>query len=147
MSYATNADLQQRLGTTLYTQLTDDTGSGVPDENKATEARLGAEGEMDSYFARRYAVPVAIGGRPELTGVLRSIALDLAEYRLRCRRPPVDAEARRRQEAAVTWLRRVAAGEALLPSSTTLTPNVASGLIAATAGGPRRLTADEMDDL
>ena len=38
MAYATNADVEQRLGTQLLIQLTDDSNSGAPDQNKVTEA-------------------------------------------------------------------------------------------------------------
>ena len=70
MSYITNTDIQTRLGTTLYVQLADDTGSGSADPNIVNEARLGAEGEANSYLARRYAVPVNLTAHPELTELL-----------------------------------------------------------------------------
>ncbi len=87
MPYVTNADIEERLGTLAYVQLTDDTGSGAADLDKVNEARLGAEGEVDSYLAARYAVPVDLVAHPELSAVLRTFVLDLVEYRLRNRRP------------------------------------------------------------
>ena len=48
MSYITNSDIELRLGTSRYIQLTDDTGSGSADTNIVDEARQGAEGEVDS---------------------------------------------------------------------------------------------------
>ena len=66
MSYATNSDIESRLGNTLYVQLTDDVGSGSADEEKVSEARLAAEGEVNSYLGRRYAVPVDLTNHAEL---------------------------------------------------------------------------------
>jgi phage gp36-like protein len=144
--YASNDDLQMRLGAALYLELTDD-GTGTPDEEKATEARAGAEGEIDSYLARRYAVPVDTVAHPGAAGVLRSVTLDLAEFRLRSRKPPVPDDARRKKDAAILWLQRVASGAATLPSATEPPHNPAQGVVGAVVGGPRVLTPQELADL
>ena len=45
MSYITNVDIEERLGTALYTQLTDDTGTGSADTDVVDSSRDEAEGE------------------------------------------------------------------------------------------------------
>ncbi len=147
MSYATNADVEERLGSAAYVQLTDDTGSGSADEDKVTEARLAAEGEVNSYLGRRYAVPVNVTGDEELAGVLKSVALDLVEYRLHARRPPVPEETRRKRDSAVRWLLRAASGEVVLPAGSELPTNPAGGITGEVTGSARVMSREELDDL
>jgi phage gp36-like protein len=147
MSYASNADIEERLGSVSYVQLTDDTGSGSADEDKVTEARLGAEGEVDSYLGRRYAVPIDVTSHAELASLLRSITLDLAEHRLRSRRPPVPEDVRRRRESAVQWLQRAASGEVVLPASSEVAGNPATGVSGEVTGSPRVMSREELEDL
>ncbi len=147
MGYITNADIEERLGTSTYIQLTDDVGTGTADEDKVNEARLGAEGEVNSYLSRRVAVPVDLASRPELAGALRSIVLDLVEYRLRGRRPPVPSGVSRRRDEAVQWLERVAAGEVLLPAQAEMATNSAAGAMTASTGSMRAMTRETLRDL
>jgi phage gp36-like protein len=144
MAYITNADIQERLGDDAYVQLTDDDGDGQADVGVVDEARLGAEGELNSYLARRYQVPIDLTVHPELVDVLASFALDLAEYRLRARRPPIPKDAEKRRAQAVEWLRRVADGSLDLPSATPVASNTTRGAPGATAGEERLLTRDEL---
>jgi len=64
-------------------QLTDDDGNGLADSGVVDEARLAAEGEVNSHLARRYQVPINLSEHSELAALLASITLDLVEYRLR----------------------------------------------------------------
>jgi phage gp36-like protein len=146
MGYITNADIEERLGTAAYVQLTDDDGNGVADVGVVDEARLGAEGEVNSYLGRRYSVPVSLTTHPDLADVLASFTLDLAEYRLRLRRPPVPDDARRRRDQAIEWFTRVAEGRIDLPSAVGVAASTARGTIAATTGEKRLLTRDELAD-
>jgi len=145
MAYITNADIELRLGGDAYVQLTDDDGGGVADEEVVNEARLGAEGEVDSYLARRFAVPVDVLAHPELKGVLASLCLDLAEYRLRARRPPVAEDVVRRRQEAVAWLEAVAGGRIELPA-VSAPAGPARGLSAGVVGNERILSRDELSD-
>jgi phage gp36-like protein len=147
MAYISNADIERRLGHLLYVQLTDDAGRGSADEAVVAEARLGAEGEVDSYLGRRYAVPVDLVAHPELGDMLRSVALDLAEYRLHARRPAAPAEVKSKREAAVRWLQRIAVGEAVLPSMEEMGANHAMGFAGQAIGSERVLTREEMEEL
>ena len=147
MSYVSNSDIEERLGTSVYVQLTDDSGSGSADLDKVNESRLGAEGEVNSYLGRRYAVPVDTSGAEELAAVLKSITLDLIEYRLHSRRPPVAQEIRHKREAAVKWLGQVASGEVVLPASSELAGNTAGGITGEVTGSERIMSREELEDL
>lgn len=147
MSYATNADIEERLGTATYIELTDDTGTGVADEDKVTEARLAAEAEIDSYVGRRCAVPIDVGGQPALAAMLKRLTLDLAEYRLRARRLPVPEDVRLQRDAVVLWLARLAKGELVLPTTMELPLNAANGSVGIASGEERRLTGDGWEDV
>ncbi len=146
MAYINNADIEQRLGSGAYVQLTDDDQDGSADVGVVDEARLGAEGEVNGYLARRYQVPIDLTAHPELAAVLASITLDVAEYRLRLRRPPVSEDARRRFLQTIEWLGRVADGKADLPSEGAVAASAARGTVAATTGEGRVLTRDELSD-
>ncbi|MCO6437851.1 MAG: DUF1320 family protein [Phycisphaerae bacterium] len=144
MSYITNAMIEQRLGHAAYVQLGDDDGDGVADTPVVDEVRLAAEGEVNSRLALRYAVPIDTTGRPELAGLLASITLDIAEYRLRVRRPPVPEAAERLYAQAVAWLTDVAKGAFSLPVGGLPGPN-ATGDISASLGEERIFTREELD--
>jgi len=147
MSYITNSDIEAWLGTESYIELTDDAGSGSADTAKVDEARLGAEGEANSYLATRYEVPVDIASEPEVEAVLRSFVLDLAAYRLHSRRPPVPEDIVRRREEAVTWLGRVASGVVQMPAAVTPRENPALGSLGQAEGPLRVMTRESMEDL
>lgn len=144
MPYITNTDIQTRLGASAYVQLTDDAGTGNANEAVVDEARLGAEGQLDAYLARRYAVPIDLTQHAELSGLLRSIALDLAEHRLRLRRPPIPQEATSRRDAAVTWLLQVALGQINLPAVTTPATSPLGDITPRVTGAERVFTRDEL---
>src|SRR3990172_7468712 len=135
MSYITNADIEERVGSVAYVQLADDDGNGVADVGVVDEARLGAEGEDNSYLGRRYAVPINLTTHPDLADVLSSFTLDVVGYRLGLGRPPVPEDARRRRDQAIEWLTRVADGRIELPSAVGVAASMARGMIGATTGG------------
>ncbi|MCB9849133.1 MAG: DUF1320 family protein [Phycisphaerales bacterium] len=147
MAYITTEDIALRLGPSGYVQLTDDAGTGNANEAVVDAERLAAEGEVDSYLARRYRVPIDLSRHGELAGLLAAVALDLAEYRLHARRPPVPADVHERQRAALTWLSRVASGEVVLPSVAQVAGNSATGAVAATIGEAAVLSRDELAGL
>ena len=145
MPYVTNNDIETRLGTERYVQLTDDSGTGSANQAVVGEAREGAEREVDSYLARRYAVPLDVSANTELAGLLTTIVLDLVEFRLHARRPPVRADVTVKRDAAVKWLTRAAAGTVEPPSATPLAANPATGFRAATTGDDRVLSREELE--
>ena len=144
MSYIINSDVELRLGTARYVQLTDDAGTGSANTAVVDEARLGAEGIVNSYLAQRYAVPIDLNTHPQVAAVLKSTTLDLVEYRLHARRRQVPVDVIAKRDAATAWLQRVARGETALPSVAPISPNAAAGLRAATTGEDRLLSRDEL---
>jgi phage gp36-like protein len=125
-------------------QLADDDGDAVADAAVVDEAREGAEGEVNTYLAPRYRVPIDLGVYPELSGLIKAVVLDVAEFRLRTRRPPVAEDARRRYEQTVEWLKRIADGVVVLPALTQLASPTNRGLHAAVRGETRVLSHDEL---
>ena len=146
MAYISNSDIQTRLGGAVYVQLTDDTGSGSANEAVVDEARAAAEGEVDAYLARRFAVPIDLSSHPELAGILKSISLDLAEYRLRLRRPPLAQEADDRRKHAMAWLQKVAATEIDLPAASAPARSADAATKAQATGNQRVLDREEFSD-
>jgi len=147
MSYVSNADIEKRVGPAAYVQLTDDEGTGSANEDRVDEARLGAEGEVDSYLARRHAVPVDLSGHPQVQAVLVGFVLDLAVYRLHARRPPVPQDAVRRREEAVRWLQRVAEGQVHLPAADVVEANPAGGVVAEARSAERKFDRSGLERL
>lgn len=147
MGYITNSDISERLGSATLVQLADDDGNGVADTGIIDEARLGAEAEVNSYLAARYAVPINLSVHPELSDMLASLTLDLAEDRLRSRRPPVSADFVRRFTESREWLRRLADGTVELPSIAGVAASASRGTIAMAIGEDRFLNRDELSDL
>ena len=143
MSYLTNTDIENRVGTAAYVQLTDDDGDNQADTVVVDEVRLGAEGEVNSYLARRFAVPIDLTVYPELSDLLKSITLDLVEMRLRARRPPVPDATLRSHGDALAWLRGVAEGAIALPSASPISPTGLQGPAILTSGEERILSHDE----
>jgi phage gp36-like protein len=147
MSYITNTDIENFLGTLVYVQLTDDTGTGSADTTKVSQARLGAEGEVNSYLATRYQVPVNITGESETGEVIKTFALSLAAYRLHSRRSPVPTDIIRRHDEALAWLSRVAAGIVQLPSTVALPITTSVGLVTDSQISSRTMTRSELEDV
>lgn len=147
MTYVTNEDIEARLGTLAYVQLTDDAGTGSADTDKVDEARLGAEGEVNSYLARRYAVPLSLSGESELAAVLKSVVLDLVSYRLHGRRPPIPADVVRRRAEAVAWLAQAASGLIELPLVNAPPGATAQGIVGRAEGPARLMTRESMENL
>jgi phage gp36-like protein len=145
MSYSSNSDIQTRLGS-KYVSLTDDSSPGMADETRVTQARQFAEAEVDSYLARRYAVPVDTAGEADLATALKAISVDLAIHRLYERRPPVPIEIVQRRTAAIGWLEGIATGSIVLPASVELAANPTRGLQGQVVGKGKILTPAELAD-
>ena len=147
MSYVTSDDVQERLGEQALIELTDDASGGSADLDKVEEAIDGAEGEVNSYLGRRYAVPVDLAAHSMIAEVLKSFVLDLVEHRLHSRRPPVSEDVRRKRSEAVAWLIRVADGDIVLPTATGLPESEGAAIPGQAVGSPRELTRDELSSL
>ena len=147
MSYLTNSDITNWMGSAAVIQLTDDAGTGSADDSRITEARQGAEAEANSYLATRYATPVILTGESEVAAVLRAFVLELAAYRLHGRRPPIPTDVVRRRGEAVEWLARVASGLVQLPAVAAPAGPTSLGTVADAAGGERVMTRAALEQI
>ena len=103
------------------------------DSTALARAIVDAEGEIDSYLATVYTLPltgVTDIAEPEantsVPNVLRRIAADVAVYRVAADYGgALTDEKRRRYEDAIAWLKLVAAGTVLLGG--TVTPTLTAG--------------------
>lgn len=147
MAYISNADIELRLGTAALTQLTDDAGAGVINTSLVDEARSGAEGEVNSYLARRFLTPIDVGAHADVAGLLASVSLDLVEYRLHARRPPIPPSVIQRYRSALDWLGKAASGAVALPSPIPIASPNASGLVSGSVGESVVFSRDDLDGL
>jgi phage gp36-like protein len=132
------------LDTLLY--LVDEEGAGVltPEGEARTQAALReAWGEVESYLAQRYALPL-----PALPEVLRAKALDIAVYRLALRRGirpgTADEVLLQRYRDAVAFLKDVALGKASLPLPPASAPAQPKG--GAKVQGKRVFSRESLED-
>jgi len=118
MAYIVQADLEGRVGAAKLLQLTTDSGATI-DAAVVAEIMGSAEGEVNGYLARRYAVPVDLTAHADVQATLKGFCLDLAAYRAHLRRPPVPEDISKARSNAVEWLKMVSEGKIVLPAATT----------------------------
>ncbi len=143
MAYIDNEDLIDRVGSTAAIQLADDDGNGIADSDVLDEIRLAAEGEVNAFLARRYAVPVT---NEDVLDLLASLSLDLAEERLRGRRPPIPPDHVKRIALSRKLLQQISEGVLSLPSATEVAASSSNGIVADSSGETRLLTRDELSN-
>lgn len=109
MTYAIKADMQAEFGDTELIQLTDRATppAGTIDDAVLTAALTRADSEINSYVAKRYALPFAA-----VPDRIKTAALDIARYYLYDARAPQIVIDRYKQQVA--WLRDVANGNAVI---------------------------------
>jgi phage gp36-like protein len=121
MAYATVADLvalygeQEVIALTDREERADPDNAGTVDATVALEALERASSEADTYIAARYALPLAT--TPQ---ALASIVCDIARFRLTGGETTETTPIADRYKAAITWLKDVAAGRAVLPGLATV---------------------------
>ena len=123
MPYATQVDMIARFGEDELIELTDRDNAGAINAAVVEGALADAESEINSYLASRISLPLA-----DVPRVLTLKACDMARYFLEGAN--VREEVKERYEAAVRFLRDVAAGKAQLGNSPQAEP-------APTIGGPQ----------
>ena len=108
MSYATKDDI-----VTLYSEdalhVADRDGDGVVDIAAVDRALASASDEIDSYLGVRYAVPLTF-----TPGIVQQYCVDIGLYRLALSADVLSEEHRRRYDDAITHLRRIGDGKAML---------------------------------
>lgn len=125
MAYCTLDDLKMLISETELAQLTSEAGN-VPDPVVTAAAIAQAGGEIDSYLAERYRLPLS-----QVPPQVKALAVDMALYHLYTRRGVVPRARRQKYEAAVAFLKEVAAGQTVvagvegeLPQASRQTPEM-----------------------
>jgi phage gp36-like protein len=122
MAYATVADLLAAYGEQEVIALTDREDIGAVDATVALGALERASSEADTYIAGRYALPLA-----SVPQALTAVVCDIARYRLSGGETTETTPIADRYKAAVTWLKDIAAGRAVLPGVSTGTGESGAG--------------------
>lgn len=108
MAYCTESDLLKLISQAELAELSAESG-GTPDSQVVAEAISRAAAEIDAYLGIRYALPLS-----PVPDQVKGLAVDLALYHLFSRRSLLPPVRRQRYEAAVSFLKQVAAGLAVL---------------------------------
>jgi len=143
VGYIVNQDIIDRVGNTAAVELTTDSGT-VVDTDVLDQVRQAADGEVDSYLARRVAVPVDTTAHPELVAILLSVTLSIAVFNLRSRRDPVPESASVERGNAIKWLQRVANGEITLPAASSPATSVSDGPVVSSGSSPATASRENM---
>jgi phage gp36-like protein len=148
MPYATQSDIALIYGQQSLV-VADHDRDGTPDEAAIARALLAATGEIDTYLAARYRLPLH-----ETPSFVTQLCVDVALYRLALSADLLTTEHRTRYEDALAHLRRIAEGKAALVFATPApTPDAATetgfeGPQPIVSGGPDKIfTRDQMRGL
>jgi phage gp36-like protein len=107
MAYCAIADLVKAFTEEKLIQLTDDTGIGAYDSAVLNEEIANAQEEIDPYCRRRYADSMPFTTAP---GLLKSISVDIAIYRIHKRRGRIPGDIKAAYDAAVKKLEGISRG-------------------------------------
>jgi phage gp36-like protein len=111
MPYCTQSDLITMIPLKELAELTADSGD-TPDSQVVDEAISRADAEIDAYLGMRHTLPLT-----PLPDQVKGLSIDMALYHLYSRRSVAPTVRRQKYEAAVAFLKLVAAGEAVLDDS------------------------------
>lgn len=135
MTYALQADLVDRFGSTEIAQLTDRINGTVIDATVLGRALADADAEIDSYLAARYSLPLA-----SAPVALVRVAADIARYRLFDDR--VTDAVRARYQDAVTYLKQISLGNVVIDGAAPLTPAATANPVKSSA--PDKIFNDDL---
>ena len=121
-NYAVVADLKARFeNDRTVAFLTDDTESGVPSTDVLDEVINHAEGEINSYAARKFLVPMDVSGDTGFAAFMRSLTLDIAVWRLVGPRGDIVSEPKQAAyDNAILWLEKLGRGDVEPPTPDTV---------------------------
>ncbi len=108
MAYCTEDDLLKMIPVEDLTDLTVESGD-VPDCLIIADAISKADAEIDSYLGLKYVVPVS-----PTPDQVKALSVDLAIYHLFSRRSIIPPVRHQKYEAALAFLKQVAAGQAVI---------------------------------
>jgi len=143
-AYATLADIAALYGQQALV-VADHDRDGTPDEAAVDRALEAAAGEIDTYLAARYGLPLH-----EVPSFLKQLAVDIALYRLALAADVATTEHRTRYEDALGHLKLIATGKAGLVFTTPVpaTDDPFDQAQPIVQGGPAKIfTRDQMRDL
>jgi len=114
MAYSTENDLLTMIPLKELAELTTDSGD-TPDSLVVAEAINRADAEIDAYVGKRYQLPLM-----PVPDQVKGLSIDMALYHLYSRRSVAPTVRRQKYEAAVAFLKLVAAGEAVVEGASGL---------------------------
>jgi phage gp36-like protein len=113
MAYCTENDLLSMIPVKELAELTAETGD-TPDSLVVADAINRAEAEIDAYLGVRYTLPLS-----PVPDQVKGLSVDISLYHLYSRRSVAPPVRRQKYEAAVSFLKQVATGEALVEGGAT----------------------------
>lgn len=122
MSYATYEDMVKSFGEREVRLISDRDNTGMSNPLVIEDGLQTADGEIDSFIAGRYSLPLR-----ETPRVLVGIACDIARYRLTGTERTESAVILERYKMAIRYLEKVAAGTVTLGSGVNTGTAVESG--------------------
>lgn len=137
MGYATYEDMVKNFGEREVRLISDRDNTGMSDPLVIEDGLQTADGEIDSFIAGRYSLPLR-----ETPRVLVGIACDIARYRLTGTERTESAVILERYKMAIRYLEKVAAGTVTLGSGVNTGTAVESGedAVQFCVGAPRQFT-------
>lgn len=114
MAYCTQSDLLTLISQKELAELTAESGD-MPDSQVVAEAITRADAEIDAYLGSRYVLPLT-----PVPDQVKGLSIDVALYHLYSRRSVAPQVRRQKYDAALSFLKHVAAGEAVLEGASEL---------------------------
>ena len=114
MAYCTASDLLTLIPQKELAELTADTGD-TPDSQVVSEAINLADAEIDAYLGSRYVLPLT-----PVPDQVKGLSMDMTLYHLYSRRSVAPTVRRQKYETALSFLKQVAAGEAVVEGASEL---------------------------
>lgn len=149
--YVILSDIKTRISVDTLVYLVDDEHEGqitLAGDERILAAIREAVSEVDSYLGQRYGLPV-----PSVPEILRTRALDIAEYRVFLRRGirpnTADESVRFKYKDALAWLKDVSVGKASIPFPDGVGGSVGvvkSPSLPKITAPPRLFTRDSLED-
>ena len=93
MSYANQADIEDLYGFDLLVRVADPNKTGAPDADLIAQGLQGADDIINAYLSAQYPVPLS-----PVPGSIRSMAVDIALYRMAIKRAMRTDEMRQRYD-------------------------------------------------
>jgi phage gp36-like protein len=139
MAYCCEDDLLKMIPQSELTDLTVESGE-IPDSLIIIDAISKADAEIDSHLGIRYVVPLS-----SPPAQVKALSVDLAIYHLYSRRSIVPPVRQQKYDAAVAFLKQVAAGQVVIVGPQGELPTVAKEVTDSTSA-PRAFSRHTLAD-